>query len=88
MGRRSGSHEKEGLSVHEVLEIKIEKDLNYTILGKKNRNLENKKFSRRYGSDTIEKYVTCYPTVQTRLVPIQDHLWNLRRRFPRITRET
>ena len=27
-------------------------------------------------------YVTCDPTVQTRLVPIQVHLWNLRRRFP------
>ena len=28
------------------------------------------------------KYVTCYLTVQTRLVPILDHLWNLCRRFP------
>ena len=27
-------------------------------------------------------YVTCDPTVQTRLVPIQVHFWNLRRQFP------
>ena len=67
------------------MDVFLEKFKSQILIKAKEINGSDMAFDFERGwSDFINhlKYVTCLPTVQTRRVPIQVHLWNLRRRIP------